>query len=83
MNERERLMREIQIHCFACRDVMLYLDSHPTCQNALAYFANHRQLLQDAVARYQQQYGPITAADAAGTESWAWINDPWPWELEA
>ena len=81
MSERERLMREIQIHCFACRDVMLYLDSHPTCQNALAYFANHRQLLEDAVARYQQQFGPITAADAADTDSW--INDPWPWELEA
>ena len=82
MNEQQQLMRTIQAECFACRDVALYLDSHPSCQNALAYYRKHQQLLEDAVKQYEEQFGPLVAASAAQTDTWTWIDGPWPWELE-
>ena len=50
MCERQKLLRQIQIHNFAITDVVLYLDGHPTCQPALAYYEKHKQLRDEAVA---------------------------------
>ena len=60
MCERQRLLKQIQMHDFAITEVVLYLDGHPTCQPALAYYEKHKKLRDEAVALYNQQFGPLT-----------------------
>ena len=42
LSEKERLLRKIQACSFALVEANLYLDSHPTCRDGLAYFARHK-----------------------------------------
>ena len=41
-NSRQLLMREIQIYSFALKDIQLYLDTHPNCMKALAFFKKYK-----------------------------------------
>ena len=83
MCERQKLLHQIRVYRFAVLEVSLYLDSHPTCQPALSYYHRHLKKLNDAVASYEQQYGPLTMTQNTNTDRWAWVDGPWPWELEA
>ena len=82
MCEREQLLRKIQICNFATIDAGLYLDSHPTCQNALDYFEKHKKMRDEAVAEYNCKFGPLTASQNMNPNLWTWVEGPWPWELE-
>ena len=82
MIARSELLRKLQIYGFAATEAMMFLDTHPECKEAFAYYLevnNTRKKLQDEFA---QKYGPIRAEDEIW-EEWNWIDSPWPWELEA
>ena len=32
-------------------------------------------------AKYIAQYGPLNSDDLTPEGGYAWLNDPWPWEL--
>lgn len=83
MCERHRLMRQIQIHDFAITEVVLYLDAHPTCPMGLAYYQKQKQLRAEAVALYNQKFGPLNMRQNCDPDRWTWVDGPWPWELEA
>lgn len=83
MSERDQLLKQIQMYEFALTDVGLYLDSHPTCKNALAYFEKYQHLHHEAMERYQALHGPIHMHGNKNSNYWTWVNNPWPWELEA
>lgn len=80
---REKLMREIQEVNFALVDLNLYLDSHPDCKMALDFFRDMQIKYANLEAEYEMKFGPLTAFDTNTEQGWAWINGPWPWELEA
>lgn len=72
---REQLKHEIDKISFALDDVVLYLDTHPTEEQALT-------LRQDLIARRKQllgefdrQFYPLTK-DCTGV----WTEGPMPWE---
>lgn len=83
MVDRCKLLKQIQMYEFAINDVVLFLDSHPTNKNALSYYEKHRDLHQEAVKRYEAMYGPLTVFGNQNCNYWTWVNNPWPWELEA
>lgn len=78
------LLRYISEVSFAAYDALLYLDTHPCCQEALQYFQTYNALRNRALRLHAQSYGPLTLATAAetGCSSWEWTTQPWPWELE-
>ncbi len=80
---REMLMRKIQEAGFALVDLNLFLDSHPDNRLALDYFQDVQKLYSELQADYELMYGPLTAFDTNTEQGWAWVNAPWPWELEA
>ncbi len=80
---KEQLMRKIQETGFALYDLTLFLDSHPTNQMALDYFRDVQKRHTELEAEYEMMYGPLTAFDTNTEQGWTWIQDPWPWELEA
>ena len=84
MNERNKLLCEIQAQRFAVDDSALFLDTHPTNRNALRYNAERRMRLAELIEHYQSKFGPLTAQSAENpSEAWKWVEGPWPWEVDA
>ena len=79
---REKALRQVQMYDFALTDTGLFLDTHPTNRAALAFYDATRQLYFDAVEAFESQFGPLTAEDTDVENGWAWVETPWPWEME-
>ena len=78
---KEQLLQWIDMVSFASFDTALYLDTHPDCQEGLAYYKKHMALRKQAMDEYARLYGPLTLDQAGSCEDhWAWIQQPWPWE---
>ena len=56
LSEKERLLRKIQACSFALVEANLYLDSHPTCRDGLAYFARHKAEKEKLIAQYNDDH---------------------------
>ena len=80
---RCKLMKQIQTLSFIVHETVLYLDGHPNDRRAIAYYEMKNKELENAVAQYEDMFGPLTAYDVTGTERWTWIDGPWPWKYEA
>ncbi len=82
MNQREKMLKELQEYSFALTEVNLFLDSHPNDQNALDYYHQNRVAYQHALSEYESQFGPMTITGVECTNAWTWVDTPWPWEWE-
>ena len=80
---RNEMLRKVQELDFVLYDTGLFLDTHPSNQAALNFFRQYQQAYTEAVAEYESQYGPLVAFDTDTTQGWAWVQGPWPWEMEA
>ena len=80
---RCRLMKEIQTAAFAAHETALYLDGHPNDKRALAYFNMQNEKMKNAVSVFEKNFGPITVNSFDGSDTWTWIDGPWPWEYAA
>ena len=83
MNRRTQLLRMIQKYDFALYDLMLYLDTHTECEEALQLFQKYKSKREQAVKEYQSRFGILQASQQEGTKSWDWGKGPYPWEKEA
>ncbi len=83
MNDEAKLLNIIRKYAFAIYELSLYLDTHPKCKDALAYFQKYKDLYNKAYAEYTEKYGPLTADQTNPTNGWAWVKGPWPWERSA
>lgn len=83
MNDRQRMMWEIQIYGFALVETNLFLDTHPDDAKAIAFFNETKAKRDAAVAEYEKNYGPITACGMTYQKRFTWVDDPWPWEYGA
>lgn len=77
MNEWEKAVYETG---FAMDDILLYLDTHPKDQRALAYYEETREAWKQARCAYIENVGPLAFADVVDANQWTWIERPWPWE---
>ena len=82
MNQREQALYNVQVAGFAVYDANLFLDTHPHDADALAAMTEYRHKYDEARAYFEDNYGPLTAAESCTDEYWAWIKGPWPWEME-
>lgn len=83
MNERQKLLKRVQICDFVLTDVQLYLDSHPCDRAALAYYQKYVAMREQAWKAYTEKFGPLVATDSVCQDRWDWVDGPWPWEKEA
>ena len=79
---RDEALRQVQMYDFALTDTGLFLDTHPTNRAALAFYGATRKMYIDAVEAFEEQFGPLTAEDTDVEKGWAWVETPWPWEME-
>ena len=62
---RLKLMKIINQASFAMDDVKLFLDTHPSCSEAIEYYKKVKK---------------ITAYDVDVKDYWNWNDSPLPWE---
>jgi len=97
MADRNSLLKQLGEVSFFLDDLRLYLDTHPTDQNALEtykqYYPQRKQLLK----QYADEFEPLTCdcicpdtngSDASktlypGQPHWTWSDGPVPWDREA
>ena len=80
MQNNNNLLTAIQMYDFYLYDLQLYLDTHPTCRNALAAFSKYRRLRSEAYELYAKKYGPLTPSQSSSEDCFEWAEGPWPWE---
>lgn len=85
VNRREKPvtpMTELQTLAFAVQELALYLDTHQDDREALELYRSYQELYHKAAKAYAQERGPQNHM-TPGDGDYAWIHDPWPWELVA
>ena len=81
---KAELLRCIQQHSFAMRDLGIYLDTHPIDQKALAAFQSHAEACKVLTEVFADRFGALCQMQVRDAYGWAaWSNTPWPWEKEA
>ena len=82
--QREMLLKKINEVSFAVDDILLFLDTHPDCQEALDFYRQNVAIRKGALSEYARLYGPLTidTADDSCSRSWEWIQQPFPWEMK-
>ena len=78
---RRSLLHEIMSLNFAVNDLVLYLDTHPTDSREINLHNEYSEKVIELTERYQRMYGPLTVNFSS--ETWDWIDEPWPWERGA
>ena len=82
-DHRQGLLMDIQKVDFMLYDLNEFLDTHPTCQEALQEFSYLVRISQKLRCSYEKQYGPLMAMTWDSNESeWPWIQNPWPWDVQ-
>ena len=83
MNDRAKMLKKVQMYSFAVTDAALFLDTHPDCSEALAYYNKHKKLWEEAKKQFEAAYGPLSIDSDQNNDRWAWVDCPFPWELSA
>ena len=81
MNEQKKLLKLIQNYSFVVTETVLYLDTHPHCRAALQHYHTYCKLYNEALAAYEEKFGPLTMYNNESVNCWKWVSEPWPWEL--
>ena len=76
-------LSEVQVLAFAVQELALYLDTHPEDTEALELYRQYQQLYQTAAQAYDRDIRPLNHASPAQGDTYAWLDDPWPWEFAA
>ena len=79
---RQELLRRISAVDFSMWELRIFLDTHPTNQQALRQFEMHKSRRQALVKEYEERFGPISMLTNCAENKWKWVSSPWPWENE-
>ena len=82
MNKTE-LLKQIQKYNFAAYDMLLYLDTHADDKKAFEIFKSLVSKTKDLKCEYESTFGPLSPTSTAKSDSFKWLESPWPWEKEA
>lgn len=92
--DRHELLTQINETSFVVNDLTLYLDTHPTDEQALDQFAEAHQKRRTLLEEYQQKFEPLTIdclrfdshnednsfCAYPGQRHFHWTDGPTPWE---
>lgn len=82
MTDRKQLLKQIQEISFTVNDLNLYLDTHPTDQDALTAFSQAMNQRKQLMETFGSQYEPLTidCVNLDGKDHFTWTDGPAPWE---
>lgn len=74
------MLNDIGIIDFTLVDLMLYLDTHSTCKEAMEYYNHYVKVKNKMMKEFSMLYFPLTKDHAESSTEWRWGNAPLPWE---
>ena len=77
---QQQMLQFISEISFTIEELVLFLDTHPCDQDALAYYDEMKKLRKKAIEEYTDCYGPLFKYNVNADNEWQWIMTPWPWE---
>lgn len=94
MESRQDMLCRINEVSFGINDLTLFLDTHPTDEQALDLFSQYHQERKTLLEKFESQFGPLTVDCAnidhsgqistnsqyAGQKHFHWLDGPLPWE---
>ena len=81
MSDRERLLRRIAAYDFAIVELQIFLDTHPTNEEAISKLDEYTKKSDVLRAQFEERFGPIQSNNIE-SKRLAWISNPWPWDNE-
>ena len=66
---------------FAIKELNLYLDTHANDQEVLQLYWSYLKLAKEGQEKYRKMYGPLLSTDLTPEDGYAWLKDPWPWDV--
>ena len=78
--QRDSMMIEIMKYQFATLDIALFLDTHPNDPVALIRHHEYSTKLNQLKNEYSKKFGPLDLFTPDISNTWRYINSPWPWE---
>lgn len=81
MSENELLNSICEVQ-FVCVELNLYLDTHPGDTDARSDYYNYSVMLDDLIAQYEREYGPLLGFGHSPTSTGCWVCSSWPWEKQ-
>lgn len=77
------LLGELQALDFVLVELTLYLNTHPTDEQAIAQFNQTVQQRSQLAAQYEACYGPLLEFGRGAYVKcpWPWWETPWPWQV--
>ncbi len=80
-NEKEVTpLTELQALGFAMYELALYLDTHRDDKEALELYRSYQRLYSQGREEYERRFGPLGHGTPSDGDTYAWLDDPWPWE---
>lgn len=76
----ETPMHDLQALGFALHELALYLDTHRDDKDALELYRNYQKIYHDAMMQYEENCGAMSHGMPSKRDTYAWLDDPWPWE---
>jgi len=74
-------LAELMALDFAVDELGLYLTTHAQDQEVLQLYWSYIKLAREGREKYQKLYGPLLQTDLTPEDGYAWLKDPWPWDL--
>nr|WP_325229208.1 spore coat protein CotJB [uncultured Oscillibacter sp.] len=74
-------MVELMALDFAIKELNLYLDTHANDQEVLQLYWSYIKLAKEGREKYEKMYGPLMSTDLTPEDGYAWLKDPWPWDV--
>ena len=75
-------LEEIQAVDFVLVELTLYLDTHPTDQQAIQQFNQYTQYSKHLKHEFEAKYGTLQQfGNSFADANWSWGTSPWPWEV--
>ena len=75
-------LSELQALGFALQEMALYLDTHRNDTDALELYRAYQDIYHKGMMAYEKNCGALGHGIPSARESYAWLDDPWPWEYE-
>ena len=73
-------LAELQALSFAIQELALYLDTHREDMDALELYRDYQEMYNKCRDAYRKTGGPLTHMQPQDGKTYAWLDDPWPWE---
>lgn len=77
---KNQLLNYLNHLSFSMYDTVLFLDTHPTDREAIAYFNEMKQARKAALKIYQKKFAPLLLDGVDANCEWTWGMEPLPWE---